>query len=56
MSLRPGDNRQIGFAPCRQPHVEVQVERQALRGLAEPITDPMRIADFLELRLSGIRS
>ena len=33
------------------PHVEVQVDGQALRGLAEPITDPVRIADFLELRL-----
>lgn len=33
------------------PHVEVQFEGQALRGLAEPITDPVRIADFLELRL-----
>src|SRR5512136_1176395 len=33
------------------PHVEVQLEGQSLRGLAEPITDPVRIADFLELRL-----
>jgi deazaflavin-dependent oxidoreductase (nitroreductase family) len=33
------------------PHVEVQIEGQSLRGLAEPITDPVRIADFLELRL-----
>ena len=33
------------------PRVEVQLEGQALRGLAEPITDPVRIADFLELRL-----
>ena len=33
------------------PHVEVQIEGQSLRGLAEPITDPARIADFLELRL-----
>ena len=31
--------------------VEVQLEGQSLRGLAEPITDPARIADFLELRL-----
>ena len=33
------------------PRVEVQLEGQSLRGLAEPITDPARIADFLELRL-----
>jgi deazaflavin-dependent oxidoreductase (nitroreductase family) len=33
------------------PHVEVQFEGQSLRGLAEPITDSTRIADFLELRL-----
>ncbi len=33
------------------PHVEVQLEGQAWRGLAEPITDSVRIADFLELRL-----
>jgi deazaflavin-dependent oxidoreductase (nitroreductase family) len=33
------------------PHVEVQLEGQSLRGLAEPITDSTRIADFLELRL-----
>ena len=33
------------------PHVEVQIEGQSLSGLAEPITDPVRIADFLELRL-----
>ena len=33
------------------PRVEVQFEGQTLCGLAEPITDPTRIADFLELRL-----
>ena len=33
------------------PHVEVQIEGQSLRGMSEPITDPVRIADFLELRL-----
>ena len=33
------------------PHVEVQFGGQTLRGLAEPIADPVRIADFLELRL-----
>ena len=33
------------------PRVEVQLEGQSSRGLAEPITDPAGIADFLELRL-----
>ncbi|OGO66244.1 MAG: hypothetical protein A2Z45_10755 [Chloroflexi bacterium RBG_19FT_COMBO_55_16] len=33
------------------PEVEVQVKSRRFRGNAEPITDPMRIADFLELRL-----
>jgi len=33
------------------PEVEVQVKSQRFRGNAEPVTDPMRIADFLELRL-----
>jgi deazaflavin-dependent oxidoreductase (nitroreductase family) len=33
------------------PRVGVQLEGQSLRGLAEPVTDPTRIADFLELRL-----
>jgi len=33
------------------PRVEVQIEGQTLCGLAEPITDPARIANFLELRL-----
>jgi deazaflavin-dependent oxidoreductase (nitroreductase family) len=33
------------------PNVEVQVKSRRLRGLAEPITDPERIVDFLELRL-----
>ena len=33
------------------PHVVVQFEGQTLCGRAEPITDPIRIADFLELRL-----
>ena len=33
------------------PHVEVQVKASRLRGLAEPITEPALIADFLELRL-----
>jgi deazaflavin-dependent oxidoreductase (nitroreductase family) len=33
------------------PHVEVRVRNKHFQGLAEPITDPARIADFLELRL-----
>jgi deazaflavin-dependent oxidoreductase (nitroreductase family) len=33
------------------PQVEVQVKARRFRGLAEPITDLARIADFLELRL-----
>ena len=33
------------------PRVEVQVKGKRQFGLAEPITDPVRIADFLELRL-----
>jgi deazaflavin-dependent oxidoreductase (nitroreductase family) len=33
------------------PHVQVRVGNRRFRGLAEPITDPARIADFLELRL-----
>jgi deazaflavin-dependent oxidoreductase (nitroreductase family) len=33
------------------PRVEVQVGARRFRGLAEPITDPACIADFLELRL-----
>ncbi len=33
------------------PHVQVQVKSRRFSGLAEPITDPKQIADFLELRL-----
>jgi deazaflavin-dependent oxidoreductase (nitroreductase family) len=33
------------------PHVKVQIADRALEGLAEPIVDPARIADFLLLRL-----
>ena len=33
------------------PQVEVQVKARRFRGLAEPIAEPTRIADFLELRL-----
>ncbi|HKZ30557.1 MAG TPA: nitroreductase/quinone reductase family protein [Acidimicrobiia bacterium] len=34
------------------PRVEVRVRSRRLAGIAEPITDPSRVADFLELRLS----
>lgn len=33
------------------PQVEVCVKSKRFRGVAEPVTDPVRIADFLELRL-----
>ncbi len=33
------------------PRIEVQVNERRFHGVAEPITDPARIADFLELRL-----
>ncbi len=33
------------------PRVKVQIDDRAFDGLAEPITDPARIADFLQLRL-----
>jgi deazaflavin-dependent oxidoreductase (nitroreductase family) len=33
------------------PQVEVRVKSRHFRGLAEAITDPVRIADFLEVRL-----
>lgn len=33
------------------PHVNVQVQDRQFEALAEPVTDPGRIADFLELRI-----
>jgi len=33
------------------PRVHVRVKSRQLIGIAEPVTDPARIADFLELRL-----
>ena len=33
------------------PHIEVRVKSSRFKGVAEPITDPERIADFLEIRL-----
>ena len=32
-------------------HVEVRVKNRRFRGMAETVTDPVRIADFLEVRL-----
>ncbi len=34
------------------PRVEVRVKARRFAGLAEPVTDPGRIADFLALRLA----
>ena len=33
------------------PHVEIRVKSRRFRGMAETVTDPLRLADFLELRL-----
>jgi deazaflavin-dependent oxidoreductase (nitroreductase family) len=33
------------------PNVEVRVKARRFSGVAEPVTDPKRIADFLEVRL-----
>jgi len=33
------------------PYVEVRVKSRRFRGMAETVTDPLRVADFLELRL-----
>jgi deazaflavin-dependent oxidoreductase (nitroreductase family) len=33
------------------PHVEIRVKSRRFRGVAETVTDPARVADFLELRL-----
>jgi deazaflavin-dependent oxidoreductase (nitroreductase family) len=33
------------------PHVRVRVKSKEFAAIAEPVTDPARIADFLELRL-----
>ena len=34
------------------PNVRVQVQDREFDAIAEPVTDPLRIADFIELRLS----
>ena len=36
---------------CANPKVHFQIQEREFDALAEPITDPARIADFLELRL-----
>jgi deazaflavin-dependent oxidoreductase (nitroreductase family) len=36
---------------CANPRVHVQVRDRELDAVAEPIVDPIRIADFIELRL-----
>ena len=33
------------------PRVKVRMKSQRFEGIAEPVTDPARIADFIELRL-----
>jgi deazaflavin-dependent oxidoreductase (nitroreductase family) len=33
------------------PHVHVQMREREFNAVAEPITDPLRIAEFIELRL-----
>jgi deazaflavin-dependent oxidoreductase (nitroreductase family) len=33
------------------PHVKVQIADRVYEGLAEPVVDPARIADFLQLRI-----
>lgn len=37
---------------CANPQVHVQVQGDGFDATAEPVTDPGRIADFLQLRLS----
>ena len=36
---------------CADPNVQVRVGKEEFRALAEPVTDPERLADFIELRL-----
>ena len=37
---------------CANPNVHVQIRECEFDAAAEPVTDPLRIADFIELRLS----
>jgi deazaflavin-dependent oxidoreductase (nitroreductase family) len=58
---RIGDTYCVGSARGRQadwfrnieanPHVELAVGRRRFKALAEPVTDPQRVADFLAYRL-----
>jgi deazaflavin-dependent oxidoreductase (nitroreductase family) len=36
---------------CDNPNVHVQIREREFDAIAEPVTDPIRIADFIELRL-----
>ena len=36
---------------CANPNVHVQIRDREFDAFAEPVTDPIRIADFIELRL-----
>jgi deazaflavin-dependent oxidoreductase (nitroreductase family) len=36
---------------CANPNVHVQICERKFDAIAEPVTDPIRIADFIELRL-----
>lgn len=36
---------------CANPKVHVQIREREFDAVAEPVTDPLRIADFIELRL-----
>ena len=36
---------------CANPKVQVQICRREFEAIAEAVTDPIRIADFIELRL-----
>jgi hypothetical protein len=37
---------------CANPNVHMRVQKSDFDGIAEPVVDPIRIADFIELRLS----
>jgi deazaflavin-dependent oxidoreductase (nitroreductase family) len=36
---------------CANPNVHVRVQKRDFNAIAEPVVDPIRIADFIELRL-----
>jgi deazaflavin-dependent oxidoreductase (nitroreductase family) len=37
---------------CANPKVQIQIRERECDAIAEPVTDPARIADFIEFRLS----